>query len=287
MKFSTRLLPVLAALICLGSPAFAQNGVKTEHGYRFVNYTNKPGAKAIPGQTIVVHVDTWVGDSLMADTRSLGSAREYKMFEKDRLPKDRVPPLYDAALMMAEGDSASVFQPIDSMIRSILPPALKSQQEVRYNIMLLKVITAEQQEALKNENTKKLETVKNQTTQLANAFKAGTIKDLKKTESGLQYIIHDMGAGAKIQKNESVKAHYYGCLTDGTPFDNSFERNEPLPFTTAVGQMIAGFDEGAQLLHHGGKATLFIPYQLAYGEAGTPGGPIPAKADLVFYIEMQ
>jgi FKBP-type peptidyl-prolyl cis-trans isomerase FkpA len=287
MKLIVRLLPAVIAIFLLIQSAAAQTIVNTEHGYRFLNHTNRPGPKALPGQTIVVHVDTWVGDSLMANTRLLGSPREYKLFEKDKLPKDRVPPLYDAVLLMTESDSGTVYQAIDSTIRAILPPELKSQKDVRYNISLLKIITAEQLEAKKSENTKKLETVKAQTNTLAAAYKAGSIKDLKKTASGLQYIIHEQGKGAPIQKNEPVKAHYYGSLTDGTMFDNSFERNEALPFTTGIGQMIPGFDEGAQLLNHGGRATLFIPYQLGYGEEGTPGGPIPAKADLIFYIEMQ
>lgn len=287
MKLIVRLLPAFIALFLLIQSATAQTIVNTEHGYRFLNHTNRPGPKALPGQTIVVHVDTWVGDSLMANTRLLGSPREYKLFEKDKLPKDRVPPLYDAVLLMTESDSGTVYQAIDSTIRAVLPPELKSQKDVRYNISLIKIITAAQLEAKQAENAKKLETVKAQSTTLAAAYKAGTLKDLKKTASGLQYMVHEQGTGARIVANEAVKAHYYGCLTDGSPFDNSFERNEPLPFTTGIGQMIAGFDEGAQLLNHGGRATLFIPYQLAYGEEGTPGGPIPAKADLIFYIEMQ
>lgn len=66
-------------------------------------------------------------------------------------------------------------------------------------------------------------------------------------------------------------------------FDNSFERGEPAPFP--VGQLIPGFNEGMQLLNRGGKAILFIPPALGYGEAGA-GDVIPSNADLVFYIEM-
>jgi FKBP-type peptidyl-prolyl cis-trans isomerase len=277
---------IIIALVCCVSVFEAAAQTATEHGYRFVNYTKKAGAKAQPGETIVVHVDTWVGDSLMADTRALGNPREFKLFEKDKLPQ-RVPPLFDAAVLMTKGDSASVFQPIDSSIRSILPPALKDAKDVKYNVLMVNIITQADMDKKMAEAMARFTKAKTQTDSLAKLFKAGTLTNLQKTESGLQYMIHDMGKGKRIQANEAVSAHYYGCLTDGTPFDNSFERNEPLPFTTGIGQMIPGFDEGAQLLNHGGRATLFLPYKLAYGEEGTPGGPIPAKADLIFYIEME
>jgi FKBP-type peptidyl-prolyl cis-trans isomerase len=209
------------------------------------------------------------------------------LYDKDKLPQ-RVPPIYDAVLLMAKGDSGTVFQAIDSTTRPFVPPALKDQQDIKFNIVLVDFKTKEQMAKVEAENAAKKLKIKDQTEALAKDFKDGKLgSKLKKTASGLQYVVHEQGKGGPIEKGKPVKAHYYGCLSDGKLFDTSFERGEPLEFPVGVGQMIPGFDEGAQLLNHGGKATLFIPYALGYGEEGTPNGPIPPKADLIFYIELE
>lgn len=273
--------------LALGQTLNAQ-GITTEHGYRFINHTNKKGDKPKPGETVSVHVITFIADSLMGSTRMGGSApREFKLFTPDKMPP-RVPPLFDAVLLMSKGDSATIYQPIDSTIRPYVPAGLQAEKEVRYEIVLVDYTTQADMDKKAAEGKARLEKVKAQTEELAKNFREGKPdQNMKKTETGLQYIVHEMGKGAPVKKGDNVQSQYYGCLVDGTMFDNSFERGQALPFTAGIGQMIPGFDEGAQLLNHGGKATLFIPWQLAYGEEGTPGGPIPAKADLVFYIEIE
>jgi FKBP-type peptidyl-prolyl cis-trans isomerase len=281
---------VLQALFCLLTiQAVSAQGsrITTEHGYIFTNHTAKPGPKAKYGEAVMVQVTTFIGDSLMGSTRSSGGARQLQLPEADKMPA-KVPPIYDALVLMTKGDSATVIQVIDSTIRQYIPATLQNQKEIIYHIVVVDVITKEEVMKKQAEGTARLEKIKVQTDALQKDFKEGKLGDkLKKTNSGLQYVVHDMGKGKPITKGTAVKAMYYGCFTDGKMFDTSFERGEPLAFTAGIGQMIPGFDEGAQLLNHGGKATLFIPYTLGYGEEGTPGGPIPAKADLVFYIEVE
>lgn len=108
----------------------------------------------------------------------------------------------------------------------------------------------------------------------------------KKTNSGLYYKILQKGHGAKAQKGKTVSVHYKGALTDGTEFDSSYKRNEPIEFTLGVGQVISGWDEGIGLLEVGDKARFVIPHQLAYGERGA-AGVIPPKATLVFDVELK
>ena len=74
-------------------------------------------------------------------------------------------------------------------------------------------------------------------------------------------------------------------MLDGTVFDSSYKRNQPIDFAIGVGQVIAGWDEGIQLLKVGDKARLVIPSNLAYGEAGA-GGVIPPNATLIFDVEL-
>ena len=103
--------------------------------------------------------------------------------------------------------------------------------------------------------------------------------------SGLKVLIVEPGKGELIKANDNVRTNYYGCLTDGKLFDNSFQRGQTLDFTAGAGQMIPGFDEGVQLLPHGGKAYFFLPASLAYGDQGA-GDLVPPNAELIFYVEV-
>ncbi len=105
------------------------------------------------------------------------------------------------------------------------------------------------------------------------------------TPSGLRYKILQKGEGKKANKGDMVSVHYKGQLLDGTVFDSSYKRKQPIDFTIGVGQVIAGWDEGIQLLHVGDKARLVIPSDLAYGSAGA-GGVIPPNAILIFDVEL-
>ncbi len=106
-----------------------------------------------------------------------------------------------------------------------------------------------------------------------------------KTESGLRYQILQEGSGSNAKKGQTVSVHYKGQLTDGTVFDSSYKRNQPIDFQLGVGQVISGWDEGIQLLKVGDKARFVIPSDLAYGSAGA-GGVIPPDANLIFDVEL-
>lgn len=106
-----------------------------------------------------------------------------------------------------------------------------------------------------------------------------------KTDSGLRYQIIQSGNGEKAQTNATVSVHYKGQLSDGTVFDSSYKRNQPIDFTLGVGQVIQGWDEGIALLKVGDKARFVIPSHLAYGSRGA-GGVIPPNANLIFDVEL-
>ncbi|EAR13079.1 peptidyl-prolyl cis-trans isomerase [Polaribacter irgensii 23-P] len=105
------------------------------------------------------------------------------------------------------------------------------------------------------------------------------------TASGLRYQILQEGTGKQATKGAGVSVHYKGQLLDGTVFDSSYKRKEPIDFNLGVGQVIAGWDEGIQLLKVGDKARFVIPSNLAYGSAGA-GGVIPPDATLIFDVEL-
>ncbi len=105
------------------------------------------------------------------------------------------------------------------------------------------------------------------------------------TESGLRYKILQKGDGPKAEKGQMVSVHYKGQLADGTVFDSSYKRNQPIDFQVGVGQVIAGWDEGICMLNVGDKARFIIPSHLGYGANGA-GGVIPPNATLIFDVEL-
>ncbi len=104
----------------------------------------------------------------------------------------------------------------------------------------------------------------------------------KTTASGLKYIVLVEGTGASPVATSNVKVHYTGTFLDGKVFDSSVQRGEPIDFP--LNQVIPGWTEGVQLMKEGAKYKFYIPYKLAYGERAM--GPIPAKSDLIFEVEL-
>lgn len=105
------------------------------------------------------------------------------------------------------------------------------------------------------------------------------------TSTGLQYTESEAGTGEQPQQGDVVAVHYTGTLEDGTVFDDSRQRGEPIRFPLGMGMVIPGWDEGIALMAEGGKAKLVIPPDLAYGAAGA-GGVIPPNATLIFDVEL-
>lgn len=106
------------------------------------------------------------------------------------------------------------------------------------------------------------------------------------TPSGLQYWDIRVGTGPAALRGQKVKVDYTGWLTNGKKFDSSVGTGKPFQFTIGEGQVIKGWDEGIQGMKVGGKRQLRIPPELGYGTTGTPGGPIPPNATLIFDVRL-
>lgn len=111
------------------------------------------------------------------------------------------------------------------------------------------------------------------------------ISGMEVTSSGLYYKITKEGNDNRPKKGDSVSVHYKGMLLDGTVFDSSYDRNQPIDFSIGVGQVIPGWDEGISMITEGSSAKFVIPSNLAYGSQGA-GGVIPPDATLIFEVEL-
>ncbi len=265
--------------------------VTTAGGNRVLNHTNLEGPKATFGKTVLISVNTWVNDSLVQSTsRDAGGPREIALPDSSQM-KGKIPAVFEALMLMAKGDSATVIQPLDSTMKKGIPKSFGEVKEIRYEVKLVDIITPEMlqqrqaEEMLKAEGAKAQGMIIAQTvkTMLAD-YKSKKLANLKKSASGLEYVIIEQGTGAPVKDGDNIPTNYYGVRkSDGKMFDNSYDRGGPAPFS--VGGLIPGFNEGMKLLNRGGKALLIIPSSLGYGEQGA-GADIPPNADLVFYIEM-
>ncbi|MFT5377215.1 MAG: FKBP-type peptidyl-prolyl cis-trans isomerase FkpA [Candidatus Latescibacterota bacterium] len=112
------------------------------------------------------------------------------------------------------------------------------------------------------------------------AAEAGAVK----TESGIVYIETQAGTGAVPEMTDKVKVHYTGKLIDGTVFDSSVERGEPI--VHPLNGFVPGWSEGVSMMKVGGKARLVIPPELAYGDQSPPGSSIPPGSTLIFEVEL-
>jgi len=130
---------------------------------------------------------------------------------------------------------------------------------------------------------------KNRQEEITNDVQKNQLADhiigMEKTSSGLYFLINKKGNNKKPSKGDNVSVHYKGMLLDGTVFDSSYQRNQPIEFLIGVGQVIRGWDEGISLISEGASAKFVIPSNLAYGSQGA-GVVIPPDSILVFEVEL-
>lgn len=270
--------------------------ITTEGGFEMEWHKHGSGVEPEPGQFVYYSLVATINDSIIFDSRLRPDIPAMELPDLDD-PQTQGEPIFDAFRLMVPGDSVTIRQRGDQMV--IDQFNLGAENTLDWNLIIHEILDQAEhmdrqmatQEKMRQEMTaviEREESVAELAAQVLKEFKSGAIADeVIETQSGLKYVIHTEGSGDNIQRGQAARVHYYGLLIEEeTMFDNSFRRGQALDLNVGTGMVIQGWDEALLIFPKGTKATVFIPYHLAYGEAGSPP-TIPARSDLMFYMEVQ
>lgn len=246
-----------------------RDGVKTTpSGLQYMVLSEGPAGGYSPKAEDIVDVQ-YVGT--LTDGMEFDSS--IKRGAAARFPLDQVIPGWtEGVQLMSEGDKFRFFIPPELAYGSVGTPGgpIGPNEALIFDVELVKVSSPERNLAAAKKFLDE------------NGRKSG----VRSTASGLQYQVLAEGpaGGRKPTDVNKVSVHYEGRLVDGTVFDSSYDRGAPIEFPLA--SVIPGWTEGVQLMSEGDKFRFFIPPALAYGERGTPGGPIGPNEALIFEVEL-
>ena len=253
----------------------------TKSGYPYTIHEDQSGATPQVGDKVRFF------ETIRINSDSIIFSQEMTVVLPEESQVATPPPAnYELLFLLSAGDTSSVYV-FDSLLTRIPNLTLSPTDTLIYDIGFKEIVESKADREKGMEDAKAKESVvKEQVREAIDKYLDGSLNDILITSpSGLKYVINQKGNGTLPQPGQNLRVHYYGSLMDGTMFDNSYSRGEPFEFPLGQGRVIPGWDEGLGYVEIGGVATLFLPYQLAYGEAGSPP-TIPPKSDLVFYVEL-
>ncbi len=262
---------------------------ETESGMKYVFHEHSGKEKPGMGKVLSMNMSYSVNDSILFNSADMDMPI-YIPLEQPGYPGD----IYEAMGMMAIGDSASFKLDARSFFIGTAgmmepPPFVKAGDDMLFHIRLIAAFN-EEEFAIEEQRVMEEQMQKNllraeQEDDILLEYIADEGIDVSPTSSGLYYIEHEQGDGQKVESGDLVSVHYEGRLLDGTVFDTSYDRGEPLEFIVGQGWVIPGWDEGINMMYVGGKATLIIPSYLGYGDRSDIP-VIPPFSTLVFDVDV-
>ena len=271
-----------ASLISCGPKSLFPGYKTTDTGLYYKEIVKGTGEQLKVGDVIKVNLAYYINDSLLFTTASLPEPA-YDMVRESIFKGD----VYEGMRMMHVGDSMSFMINADSVFRKqfhapIIPEYVTPDAFLRWEVKIDDAMTEEAYQQMKQAE---MAAMQQKAQDEFDAYLAANGIDAQPTESGLVYVCTKKGKGPKPGYKQNVKVHYTGRLLDGTVFDSSVERGEPIEFPLGVGQVIPGWDEGIALMSKGEKGVLYIPSMLAYGPRQA-GELIKPFSNLIFEVEL-
>lgn len=273
-----------ALFACQPDGSSGGKGAVTPGGFAYEVHQSNDGPKAQLGDWVYFNIYWRNDDTVQMSSVERGQQPFFQVKTLDSAMLAKSNPVEQVAPLMAEGDSLTVIIPLDTMPSR--PPGFEQSDNLYMDIKLVDIKSDAELKAEKQSYMANLRQVKETVTEALAKYLAGNLgSELQKTESGLQYVIHEEGSGPKPTPGQPVSVSYYGMLPSGEMFDNSYQAGQPIQFILGAGRVIRGWDEGIALLNKGTEATLFIPPELGYGAQGQ--GPIPANSELIFHVVLE
>lgn len=240
---------------------------------------NKDSAQAQTGDVVSLFYQLSLKDSVLVPSMPIQEIIQESLYKGD---------VYSALRMMHVGDSATFILDADTFFHYKGGTNPFDEKELYFTFKMTELMPKTQVEAMMREQEAKYQVMIEKAKAAEDSIMTQYIADNKikvaPTASGLYYIQKVAGKGLQAENGKKVAVHYTGRLLDGTVFDSSIERGEPIEFMLGQGQVIPGWDEGIAKMKEGGKATLLIPSNLAYGERGNQ--VIPPCSPLLFDVEL-
>ncbi len=290
---------LLFALVVISMASACKKGTTgtTPAGNAYTIHTKGSGSKPNIGDWVIADMYVRKDTQLLYASSMRGTPERFEIEADAKDVKDPVGKLIlEAVKLISKGDSATFVLKIDSTKAPI--NGFQGAKEARVTFVVKDVLKEDQFVATLKPEEKaqylqikagrvRAKSVKDSTAVFAKDYAVGKLPDgVQTTASGLKYKILKQGTGALPKKGQGVAVDYYGALKDGTSFDQSFERGQPITFPIGEGQVIPGWDEALMLLKEGTTAILFVPANLAYADKVDPSGPIPPNSDLIFYVDL-
>ncbi len=279
---------LVAAMFAACETAEKESYQETESGLKYLFHEEVDGEEPEMNNILSMNMIYRVEDSVLFDSRDTGMPMFLELIEP------RGGDIYEGFSMMTVGDSASFKVDAEQFFLETaempeMPPFIEPGSELVFDVRMLESMNeeefAEEQQRMMEEqmeaDTERAE--QEEGLMMAYIEEEGITAD--PTESGLYYVQQEPGDGPEVQSGDMIAVHYEGRLLDGTVFDSSHDRDEPIEFTVGQGQVIPGWDEGVAMMSVGEEAKLVIPSHLAYGDQGA-GQVIPPHSTLVFEVEI-
>jgi len=259
---------------------------KLTNGYAYIKHTDSTKPKPKKGEVVILDLEVIDDQGVILDDSRDAKQKPSFVIPKEDSDQLRRNPLLALVAIMAEGDSATVRVPLDSLPNA--PETFKHSTYLDYVIRVYTVqdaeLYADQQKTINERQTAKY------TADAEKVFRDYTENTLDAKEiilpSGVVVNLIKDTKEEKPQPGDMVSVNYYGFFRDGSSFDNSYKAGRPFTFTIGQGGAIQGWQLGIPEIPKGGTAILEIPYEHAYGAQGRPP-VIPAKTDLIFFVELE
>lgn len=277
---------ILLIIFVISIVACSYNQPTVPSGHPYTHHIQNNGYRPKQGDLIQYHFIQRNNQGVIHSTYDEGSPKRFRIPNVDPTNDefDRITPLTEAMMEMSEGDSLTL-----ELLYEFMPAQLNGASEgesMFFDIKLEKISSADD---ILREEAKIVEkglAISAKIQKLSKQYKAGELDDLQELD-GVQYFVEQRGNGKKLKNSDIILVHFSGhLLSSGKQYLDTYSKKRPYQLKIGAGRVIEAWEKILPTCSEGDQLYMFVPYQKAYGVAGSPGLGIPEKTDLAIYMEI-